>query len=574
MNKIIYLTIAFVFINNLADAQDAHFSQTRLSNAYLNPGLTGLFNKQADLRASVMYRKQWSFSPSYRDFMVGLDKSKGKMRVGGLLWGQDAGENSLKTIGGKVSVGIHQALGGEGNSLNLGFGLGFVQQKFNQQKLIFDNQYDGNGGTSPDYSSEEIFARTARTVPDFSAGLVLQKRALSDKMDIEAGFSFANLTRPAASFFTDDVETRQWKTAIHGTVKYEVANNIRLEPFFWYIKQGKAKNQTFGADVSFKSAKNTWSFGLGSRLKDAYIVRMGIDFKNQYIGLSADLNNSDLKSVSQGRGGWELAWVGYITTPKREKKPREIKETKPVELPDTAKKTQVMDSDGDGIVDSKDLCPELAGLIKYYGCNDTDGDDVPDNKDQCPNLPGKINRAGCPEVDGDSDGDGIIDAKDNCPFISGAMEFRGCPDTDEDGVPDLSDNCPFLKGLIINKGCPTEGSNAPVGIAEALVEFETNQAIIRPEYHAVLTEFAIRMSKKPKQQILISGHTDSEGDAAHNNTLSLKRAQAVQNYLMILGLDMSNSSLMHYGENMPKRENDNGEGKARNRRVEIRVTDF
>jgi type IX secretion system PorP/SprF family membrane protein len=574
MKKYFYITIALVFINTLVGAQDAHFSQTRLSNAYLNPGLTGLFNKQADFRATVMYRKQWSFAPNYRDFMIGLDKSKGKMRVGGLLWGQDAGENSLKTIGGKASINIHQALGSEGNSLNFGVALGFVQQKFNQQKLIFDNQYDGAGGTSFDKSSEEIFARTARTIPDFSAGLVLQKRALNDKLDIESGFSFANLTRPATSFFTDGIESRQWKTAIHGTLKYEVANNIRLEPFFWYIKQGKVKNQTFGADVSFKNANNTWSFGLGSRLKDAYIVRIGIDYKNQYIGLSADLNNSELKSVSHGNGGWELAWVGYFTSSKREKKLREIKETKSVELLDNAKKNQVIDSDGDGIVDSKDFCPEIAGLMKYIGCNDTDGDEVPDNKDQCPNLPGKISRAGCPEIDGDSDGDGIIDAKDNCPFISGAIEFRGCPDTDEDGVPDLSDNCPFLKGLIPNRGCPSEGNVQITGVAEALVEFETNQFAIRPEYHAVLTEFAIKMSKKPKQQILISGHTDSEGDAANNNILSLKRAQAVQNYLMILGLDMSKCILMHYGENMPKRENDDVEGKARNRRVEIRVTDF
>jgi type IX secretion system PorP/SprF family membrane protein len=574
MKKILHLTIAFVFMTLYTlSAQDAHFSQTRLANAYLNPALTGLFDKQAAMRATVMYRKQWSFAPSYRDFMVGLDKSTGKIRMGGLLWGQDAGENSLKTIGGKASVNLHQAIGSEGNNLNFGVALGFVQQKFNQQKLTFDNQYEGTNGYSADNANGENFARTSRMVPDFSTGLVLQNRILNNKLDLEAGFSFANLTNPSISFFTNETESRHWKSAYHATVKFDIATNIKLEPFAWYIKQGKAKNMVIGTDVAFKSGKNTWSLGAGSRLKDAYIVRLGLDLKNQYFGLSADLNHSDLQTVSQGKGGWELAWVTYFTPKKSPKKPKEETPTETKKELQTlpSQKGNSIDSDGDGIVDAKDYCPEIAGLIHFYGCNDTDGDEVPDNKDQCPNLPGKVSKAGCPEVDGDSDGDGIIDTKDNCPYISGAMEFRGCPDTDEDGVPDLSDNCPFLKGVIPNKGCPLEGNIMPVTTAEALVEFQTDLAVVQSIYRPILTDFALKMSQK---QVLVSGHTDSEGDAEYNNTLSLKRAQAVRDYLIILGMDASKIKIVHYGENMPKSTNRDTEGKQRNRRVELRVNDF
>ena len=95
------------------------------------------------------------------------------------------------------------------------------------------------------------------------------------------------------------------------------------------------------------------------------------------------------------------------------------------------------DSDGDGVPDKKDHCPDLPGLIELNGCPDSDGDGIKDEDDQCPNLSGSISMGGCP----DSDGDGVSDPNDPCPNSSG-LDGQPCPDSDGDGLTDDLDNCP------------------------------------------------------------------------------------------------------------------------------------
>lgn len=85
---------------------------------------------------------------------------------------------------------------------------------------------------------------------------------------------------------------------------------------------------------------------------------------------------------------------------------------------------KILDSDGDGIPDNEDECPNEPGTKKTKGCPDADNDGVPDHLDDCPNEPGKKSHSGCP----DSDGDGIRDLDDQCPDILGKSKFQGCPD--------------------------------------------------------------------------------------------------------------------------------------------------
>jgi hypothetical protein len=81
------------------------------------------------------------------------------------------------------------------------------------------------------------------------------------------------------------------------------------------------------------------------------------------------------------------------------------------------------------------------GFVFNIGkAKDTDGDGVPDKLDKCPNVAGLLIHQGCP----DTDGDGITDAEDACPKVKGLKEFRGCPDTDGDGVTDAEDACPTV----------------------------------------------------------------------------------------------------------------------------------
>jgi hypothetical protein len=107
------------------------------------------------------------------------------------------------------------------------------------------------------------------------------------------------------------------------------------------------------------------------------------------------------------------------------------------------------DTDGDGIYDKDDACPEVAGLAQFNGCPDTDGDGI-DSEDACPEVAGLAALNGCP----DTDGDGVADKDDACPDVAGLVALKGCPDADGDGVADKDDKCPTVAGPKDNAGCP------------------------------------------------------------------------------------------------------------------------
>jgi formylglycine-generating enzyme required for sulfatase activity len=84
------------------------------------------------------------------------------------------------------------------------------------------------------------------------------------------------------------------------------------------------------------------------------------------------------------------------------------------------------------------------------GSTDTDGDGIPNADDACPDIFGTAKARGCP----DADDDGVPDQSDRCKYAPGLARWQGCPDTDGDGIPDHEDKCPAEKGDISLEGCP------------------------------------------------------------------------------------------------------------------------
>jgi len=239
------------------------------------------------------------------------------------------------------------------------------------------------------------------------------------------------------------------------------------------------------------------------------------------------------------------------------------------ETPGLAEFNGCPDSDGDGIEDRKDACPEVAGLAKFDGCPDTDGDGVPDPKDECPTVAGLPALNGCP----DADGDGIADQLDDCPNEAGPAENKGCPfvDRDGDGVLDKDDQCPDVAGTVANKGCPEVTAEAIATLNEysKTVLFDLNKATIRPESGEALSSIADIMKEYPTTVFLIGGHTDSQGSDAYNLNLSKERAASVREYLITKGIPTNRLTSEGYGESMPIASNKTAKGRQDNRRVEI-----
>lgn len=227
------------------------------------------------------------------------------------------------------------------------------------------------------------------------------------------------------------------------------------------------------------------------------------------------------------------------------------------------------DSDGDGIEDRKDECPYDAGLPEFNGCPDTDGDGIPDKDDACPEVAGLKSLNGCP----DTDGDGVADKDDACPEVAGPKENRGCPwpDRDGDGVADKDDKCPDVAGPASNNGCPevTDEVVKKLNDFARTILFDTGKSSIKTESFATLASIKNVMNEYSHARFRIEGHTDSTGRLATNERLSKERAAAVKDYLISQGVEASRLESEGYGPSKPVADNKTAAGRAQNRRTEV-----
>ena len=274
------------------------------------------------------------------------------------------------------------------------------------------------------------------------------------------------------------------------------------------------------------------------------------------------------------------------------------------------------DSDGDGVVDSKDACLKTPQGIKVdeFGCPvdsdndgvpdylddcletpqnvrvdsrgcalDSDGDGVPDYTDICPGTPKgiEVDDLGCPY---DLDADGVPDYMDKCPDTPYDVEVDqyGCPlDSDLDGVPDYLDQCPgTLPGMQVDeKGCelapeiPEPKFEEPGPLDEIILSsatsFDFNSAELKPTAFPELEILLSVMKKYPMSRWRIEGHTDNVGTEESNIRMSKQRAEAVSNYFISRGIPKGRFTVVGLGGKYPIDDNKSPEGREKNRRVVI-----
>ena len=231
---------------------------------------------------------------------------------------------------------------------------------------------------------------------------------------------------------------------------------------------------------------------------------------------------------------------------------------------------QEIDSDGDGVVDSRDQCPDTPQgcVVDRDGCPvDSDKDGVCDGRDQCPGTPQGcvVDRDGCPV---DSYKDGVCDGRDKCPNTPQgcAVDQNGCPlDSDKDGVIDCKDKCPDTPEIakVDEDGCPL------MAVIRLYVQFDYKKTVVKAEFFNEIKKLGDFMKNHPNLNATIEGHTDNIASADYNLKLSKQRAEAVMKALIEREqIDPRRLNAVGYGLTKPIATNDTEEGRAKNRRVE------
>jgi outer membrane protein OmpA-like peptidoglycan-associated protein len=128
-------------------------------------------------------------------------------------------------------------------------------------------------------------------------------------------------------------------------------------------------------------------------------------------------------------------------------------------------------------------------------------------------------------------------------------------------------NSMVIKGLDMNVQ-PLE-----VGMTYTInnILFSSGSYILTDNTKTIIKEFSKFLIENPSIQISIQGHTDDQGDASKNITLSQNRANAVKEYLISLGININRLEAIGYGSAKPKVPNDTDENRKMNRRTEFQI---
>jgi OOP family OmpA-OmpF porin len=253
-------------------------------------------------------------------------------------------------------------------------------------------------------------------------------------------------------------------------------------------------------------------------------------------------------------------------------------------------KLDLTDSDGDGVINISDDEKEtpLGNKVNCRGVSlrniDSDGDGVNDLIDKCPENVGKPELSGCPEelisknnISDDNNGN-----KGNDNNGNQGNDNNGNQGNDNNGNKGNDNNGNQGNDNNGNQGNDNNGnkgneSNDKKIISKdgfstlADVNFDLNQSTLKTNFTTLLNEVVYLLKQESSTKILIDGHTDITGEENFNTKLALQRAESVKKFLESKGIASDRILIGSFGETKPKYSNDTPSGRALNRRVEIMI---
>lgn len=564
-NKILPILVLVALAQNASAQQYPLFTNYVINTLGFNPAVASL---EPGFEGKMTYRSQWTGikqAPVTQIFSGTYRPEKVKLGIGGYFFNDVSGR--LKKTGGVGVLSYTQNLT-EDCSISLGTSVGFFGTTLADKATATD-------------PNDPIFpeAKGGKAAPDVNVGLYFKLKGLflgvSTPQFLEKQLNFSQ---------SPDAIKTEYNRHLYGLAGYRLFfGKMYIEPSV-LIKQVHNAPMQWDAAVKFGTGTPLW-IGATYRSKAAATAMVGLDLKrNIFFAYAYDVTSNGLAKFAKGsheitigmRIGQHKDTDGDGIPDKDDKCPDQPgAKTKDGCPEDKDKAERCKDSDKDGTCDSEDECISVPGPKDNKGCptDDRDKDGIKDADDKCPDVPGTRQNGGCPLADRDNDG--IRDDLDKCPDEAGPVSNQGCPlgqgDADGDGVPDDEDECPNTPGSRARNGCPdvTQAEMDALNLAITNLYFTTDKWVIDPTSKPHLDRLAKVMVERRDWKVRVAGFADARGTDEHNLTLSKNRAEAAMYYLMSKGMKREQLVVEYYGEKNPISHNTDEDGWKLNRRVEM-----
>ncbi len=302
-------------------AQDIHFSQFYENAMLRNPALTGIFS--GDYKAGVNFRNQWS-SLSV-PFVTVLGSAETRMPISkdvgdhlsfGLTVTYDkAGSINFTSMQVYPAINYNKALEDEHMSyLSVGFAGGYIQRSVDMSKMTFSNQWVNGSFDAQNATGENMVFQKLEHF-DLSAGVSFNSSlGPENRVNYYIGAAAYHVTGPKQTFDKNQNFVRlgtRW-TGNMGFQTY-LENNFGITAHINYQNQSPHSEFIAGGLLSWRhydeleQTRFTLYAGCFVRRKDAFIPTIKMDYNEYSLTASYDFTTSDLRSMSQGVGGFELS---------------------------------------------------------------------------------------------------------------------------------------------------------------------------------------------------------------------------------------------------------------------------
>lgn len=314
-----FLVLLLIVFSQNATSQDIHFSQIFETPLLRNPALAGLFT--GDVRLQSVFRSQWnSVTVPYQttslsaEFKKSVGQGDDYITIGGQVLYDKAGTIALTSTHILPALNYHKSLGAEKNTyLSLAFMGGYVQRSIDRSKITTNSQYDGTG-FNPGLSDGEKMAKSSYSYLDGTVGMSFNTQlGESINNNFFAGFAYHHFNKAKkASFYSDGTSEMTAKIVGSAGLRMSMTDYSYFTLQTDYTAQGPHKELMAGALYSWKldkveNPKYTLHAGAYLRWKDAFIPVAKIECRPIAIAVSYDANISQLKTGSNGRGGFEVS---------------------------------------------------------------------------------------------------------------------------------------------------------------------------------------------------------------------------------------------------------------------------